>query len=97
MFGSSSLLPPLVSESGEHVFESVGEADLRSDHFDCVQSRESVNLPITCHPSPSLTTFAFRSREVTRLLSNLNNYGGTDPWVCFLFFLRELLMLWPPP
>ena len=28
-----------------------------------VQSNEAVDLPLTCHPSPSLTTFAFRSSE----------------------------------
>ena len=27
---------------------------------------------------------------------DLDPYGGTDPLGCFLFFLRELLMLWPP-
>ena len=59
--------------------ESVGKADLLSDHFDRKQSREAVGLPFTCHPSPSHTTFAFRSREVGRLLSDLDPYGGTDP------------------
>ena len=39
VFGSSSSLPPLVSEGGGHVCESVGEADLLSDHFDSKQSR----------------------------------------------------------
>ena len=29
--------------------ESVGKADLLSDHFDGKQSRESVDLPLTCH------------------------------------------------
>ena len=33
-------------------------ADLHSDHFHGKQSRESVDLPLTCHPSPSLTSFA---------------------------------------
>ena len=28
--------------------ESVGKADLLSDHFDGKQSRESVDLPLTC-------------------------------------------------
>ena len=60
--GRSSSLPPLVSESGGLVCESVGKADLLSDHFDSKQSREAVDLLFTCHPSPSLTTFAFRSR-----------------------------------
>ena len=34
VFGSSSSLPLLVSEGGGLVFESVGKADLLSDHFD---------------------------------------------------------------
>ena len=60
MFGTSSSLPKLVSEGGGLVCESVGKADLLSDHFDSKQSREAVDLPLTCHPSPSLTTFVFR-------------------------------------
>ena len=59
VFGSSSSLPPLVSEGGGLVCESVGKADLLPDHFDNKQSKEAVDLPLTCHPSPSLTTFAF--------------------------------------
>ena len=60
VFGSSSSLPPLVSEGGGLVCVSVGKADLLSVHFDSKQSREAVDLPLTCHPSPSLTNFAFR-------------------------------------
>ena len=59
--------------------ESVGKADLLSDHFDSKQSREALDPPLTCHPSPSLTTFAFRSSEVRRLLLYLDPYGGSDP------------------
>ena len=82
-------MPPLVSEGGELVFESVGKTDLLSDHFDSKQSREAVDLPVTCHPSPSLTTFAFRSIEVRRLLLDLDPYGGTDPLGMFLLFLKR--------
>ena len=96
VFGLSSSLPPLVRGGGGLVCESVGKADLLSDHFDGKQSRESVDLPLTCHLSPSLTSFAFRSSEVRRLLLDLDLYGCSDPWVCFLFFLRELLMFWHP-
>ena len=35
------------------VCESVGKADLLSDHLDSKQSREAVDLSLTCHPSPS--------------------------------------------
>ena len=48
VFGSSSSLPPLVSEVGGLVFES----DLLSDHFDRKQFKEAVDLPLTCHPFP---------------------------------------------
>ena len=64
VFGVSSSLPPLVGAGGGLVCESVGKADLQSDHFDSKQSRESVDLLLTCHPSPSLVTFAFRFSEV---------------------------------
>ena len=43
VFGLSSLLPPLVSEGGRLVCESVGKADLLLDHFDSKQSREAVD------------------------------------------------------
>ena len=55
--------------------ESVGKAD----HFDSKQSREAVDLPVICHPTPSITTFAFKSREVRRLLLDWDPNGGTDP------------------
>ena len=73
VFSVSSSLPPLVGGGGGLVCESVGKADLLSDHFESKQCRESVD-PLTCHPSPSLVTFAFMSVRL-----------GV-PWVCFLFF-----------
>ena len=69
--------------------ESVGKADLLSDHFDSKQSRESVDLLVTCHPTPSLITFAFRSSEVKRLLLDLDPYSGTDPLGMFPLFLKR--------
>ena len=95
VFGFSSSLLLLVGGGGGLVCESVGKADLLSDHFHGKQSRESVDLPLTCHLSPSLTSFAFRSSEVRCFLLDLDPYGGSTHWVCFLFFLRELLMFWP--
>ena len=58
----------LVSEGGGLVCESVGKADLLSDNFDSKQSREAVHLLLNRHPSPSFTTFVFKSSEVRRLL-----------------------------
>ena len=89
VFGSSSSLPPLVSEGGGLVCESIGKADLLTDHFGSKQSMEVVDLPLTCHPSPSITTFAFRSREVKHLLLDLDPYGGSDPLGMFPLFLKR--------
>ena len=79
----------LVSKGVGLVCESVGEADLLPDHFDSKQSRKAVDLPLTCHPSPNLATFAFRSSEVRRLLLHLDTYGGTDPLGMFPLFLKR--------
>ena len=65
-------------------------ADLLSDHFDGKQSRDFVDLPLTCHPSPRLTSFAFRSSEVRRLLLDLDPYGGSDPFGMFPLFLMRI-------
>ena len=54
----------------------VGKADLLSEYFNGKQSRESVDLPLTCHPSLRLTTLALRSSEVRRLFLDLDPYGG---------------------
>ena len=74
----------------------VGKADLLSDHFDSKQSKEAVDQPLTCHPSPSLTTFAFRSSEVSRLLLDLDPYGGTDPLFRFPLFLKRTAYVMAP-
>ena len=62
VFGSSLSFHPLVGGSGGLVYESIGKVDLLSDHFDSKQSMESFDLTLTCHPSPSLTTFALTGR-----------------------------------
>ena len=82
-------MPPLDREGGGLVSESVGKADLLSDHFDNKQSREAVDQLLTCHPSPCLTTFAFRLSEVRHLLLDLDPYGGTDPLGMFPHFLKR--------
>ena len=89
VFGTSLSLPQFVSEGDGLVCESVGKTDLLLDHFDSKQSREAVDLPLTCHPSPSLTTFAFMSREARPPLLDLDPYGGTDPLGMFPLFLKR--------
>ena len=75
MFGLSSSLPPPGGEGGGLVCESVGKADLLSDHFDGKQSWESVDLLLTCHLSLRPTSFVFRSNDIRRLLFDLDPYG----------------------
>ena len=89
MFGSSSSLPPLISDGAGPVCESVGQAELLPDHFDSKQSKEAVDQLLTCHASTSLTTFALRSSEVRHLLLDLHPYGGTDPLGMFPLFLKR--------
>ena len=85
-----SSLPPLVGEGGGLVCESVGKPDLLLNHFNSKQSRESVDLPLTCHPSPSLTTFGFRASEDRLLMLDLGPYGGTDTFEYdSIFFLKR--------
>ena len=71
VFGWSSSLLLVVSEGGGLVCESVGKAYLLLDHFDSKQFRGTVDLQLSCHPSPSFITFAFRSSEVRRLFVRL--------------------------
>ena len=95
VFGLSLSLPLLVSEGGGLVCELVGKADLLSDHFDSKQSREAVDMPLTCYLSPSLATFAFRSREVRHLLLDLDPYGGNDQLGIFPLFLKRTDVMAP--
>ena len=81
------------------VCESVGKADLLSDHFDSSKdSRESavqgvhlLSRKFTCCPIavqgvPSLIAFAFRPSEARRRLLDLDPCGGTDPLGMFPLF-----------
>ena len=90
VFGSSSSLPPLVTEGGILV------CVCRLVRLICcliILTASSPGRLLICHstyhPSPSLATFLFRSSEVRRLLLDLDPYGGTDPLGMFPFFLKR--------
>ena len=92
VFGSSSesSLPPLIGASGGLVCESVGKAEMLSAHFDgAVQGscRSAIHLPFV--PQSHCIGFAFRSREVKRLLLDLDSYGGTNPLGMFPLLFEE--------
>ena len=86
----------LVGGGGGLVCDSVGEAYILSNHLDGKQSRESVDLPLTCHPSPRLITCTIWSSEVKRLLLDLDPYGGTDPLGMFPLLLKRTVYVQAP-
>ncbi|KAI3381869.1 hypothetical protein SNEBB_010891 [Seison nebaliae] len=96
VFGSSSLIPALLSSDGALVANSKDKAELLLSHFEAKQSRNIVNTPLTCHPEPSFTKFAFRSKEVRSLLNDLDEYGGTDPVGMFPLFLKKIADILAP-
>ena len=49
----------------------------------------SLDLPLACHPSPRLTSLAFMSSEVRRLLLDLDPYEGSDPLDMIPLFLKR--------
>ena len=84
-------MPQLLGGGGALVCQSVGRANLLSDHFDSKQSREAVDLPFTCRRSPDLITFAFRPSEVGLFLVKLRPLyiGGTDQFGMLLLSLKR--------
>ena len=93
VFGSSSSLPPLVSGGGAPVDWCVSRLVMlifcRIILTGNCPWRESFDLPLTCHPSPSITTFFYRSSEVRCLLFDLDPFGGTDPLSMFPLFVKR--------
>ena len=85
----SSSLPLLVGGGGGLLCESVGKAGLLSDNFDGKQSREYVDLLLTCFSSLRLTSFAFGSSKVRHLFLELDPYGCSEPLGMFPPFLKR--------
>ena len=73
VFRSSSSLPPLVGGVHGQACELVGKAGLLSDNFDSMQSREYVDLLLTCHLFPGHVTFGLKTLMV-----------ALTHWACFL-------------
>jgi hypothetical protein len=79
----------LLDTGGNLVCSPEGKANLLNRHFDSKQCRLGIQLPSTCHPEGKMSSFAFRSGEVRRLLSGLDAYGGTAPAGLFHFFYKK--------
>ena len=60
------------------------------------QSNDKLRMPQSCCPDAKLTTLAFRSREIEKLLLDLDAYGGAGPDGIFpLFFKKATKVLSP--
>ena len=89
VFGARSSIPPLIGDGGSLVTDSVQKADLFLRHFDEKQSRERVNVPLSCFPEAKLCSFAFISSELRSIMLGLDSYGGTDPSGVFPLVLKK--------
>ena len=83
-------------DSGTLVSDPVAKADLLMNHFDGKQSQRVLDLPASCTPAPSFCSFAFRSSEVLKLLSGLDDYGGSDSLGFSPCFIVKLRIFWHP-
>ena len=89
LFGVDVAVPPILRPDGSLAHCPKEKAALFADVFDSKQSNDSLTMPQSCFPEAELTTFAFRSGEVKKLLIELEPYGGAGPDGIFpLFFIK---------
>ena len=96
VFGSQPSIPPLLDSSGELVTRPVDKANLLMSHFDSKLSHNTLQLNENTESVPILTSMAFKSKEVERLLLDLDTHGGTDPVGMFPLFLKETAAVLAP-
>ena len=96
LFGVDVAVPPLLRPDGSLTHCPKEKAALFADVFDSKQSNDSLTMPQSCFPEAEMTTFAFRSGEVKKLLLELDPYGGAGPDGIFpLFFIKTANYLAP--
>ena len=83
---SGTVEPPLLRPDGSLTHFLKEKAALFADVFDSKQSSDSLIMPQSCFPEAELTTFAFCSGEVKKLLFELDRYGGAGRDGIFFFF-----------
>ena len=82
LFGVDVAVPPLLRPNGSPTHFPKEKAAL----FDGKQGNDSLSMPQSCFPEAELTTFAFYSGEVKKILLEHDPYGGTGPDGIFPFF-----------
>ena len=88
LFGVDVAVPPLLRPDGFLAHCPKEKAALFAHVFDSKQSNNSLIMSQSCFPEAELTTFAFCSGEVKKLLLVLDPYGSAGPDA---FFLCSLL------
>ena len=96
LFGIDDGMPPLLKPDGSLTHCPREKTALFANVFDEKQSSEELVIPQSCHPEAKLTMIAFRSREIKRLMLDLDPYGGSGPDGIFpLFFIKTAGILAP--
>ena len=96
LFGSDNSIPPLMTPSGAVSSSPMERSKLLSDVFKNKQCGDTLELPPACFPQASLVGFAFKSKEVLNILSDLDSYGGLDPTGVFPLFLKNTRVILAP-
>ena len=95
LFGVDVAVPPMLRPDGSLAHCPKEMAALFADVFD-KQSNDNLTKPQSCFPEAELTTFAFRSGEVKKLLLEPDPYGGAGTDGIFpLFFIKTANYLAP--
>ena len=97
LFGVDVAVPSLLRPHGYLTHCPKEKAAIFADVFDGKQSNYCLTMPQSCFPAAELTTFAFCSGEVKKLLLELDPYiGGVGPDDIFsLFFIKSANYLAP--
>ena len=96
LFGIYRSVTPLIKPDGSITHEPKEKASLFADVFGSKQSDEKLQMPQSCVPDAKLTNIAFRSKEIEKLLLDLDSYGGAGPEGIFpLFFKKSYQILSP--
>ena len=95
VFGSDSCAGTVIDSGGSLISDPKAKAEVLSQFFDGKQCRDKISVPLSCHSKPKLTSIAFRSRDLCKILSDLDEQGGTDPHVIFPMFLKKKIKKCP--
>ena len=96
LFGTEQSVTPLKKPDGSVTFAGAEKAELLANYFNSKMSRNTVEIPSGCFPSPKLHSVAFRSSEVQKILQNLDEHGGTDSSGLFPSFFKRFSTIFAP-